>query len=87
MFDIKWIINVSIAIIITVSELMVVYNDAKINAPAIKSSWSNIGAGLPLFMPNLLLIKLPAASPNNAPKLKRKPTINPYTGPKSRLLL
>ena len=49
-----------------------------INATIIKSIWSKIGAGSLLLIPILLLMKLPRASPTNAPKPSKKPIIIPF---------
>ncbi len=40
-------------------------------------TWSKIGAGLPLSSFNRLLIKLPQASPINAPPPRVRPNKNP----------
>ena len=47
--------------------------ETRINATIRKSSWSRTGAGFPLPIPSLLLMKLPNASPNRAPKPSRNP--------------
>ncbi len=46
--------------------------DANTNAPTTKSSWSKIGAGFPLSSFKRRLMKLPQASPINAPPPRAK---------------
>ena len=48
-------------------------------APTTKSNWSRNGAGPPLLIFILLLMKLPQASPITAPAPIKKPNSAPWT--------
>jgi len=73
MFDVKWTIGVIRHIVIIISNGIGENGYVKSRAPKIKFNWSNIGAGLPCFIPNLLFIKLPIISPKSAPEDNKNP--------------
>ena len=75
--ELKCKIKVINAMIKTKSILKGTMNDIKRSDIITKSNWSKKGAGLPLEIPKRLLMKLPTASPNNAPKARINPKINP----------